>query len=120
MLIRILAAAAFATLSAAAAQAGTLQNGVWTPTNCKDPGNAPMLSDKSPDAYNKSAKPVQAWQDAAKTYQDCMQSETKADQNAIISAANTSLGHLSDQAKALKDSADAAMAKLNGAAKKSN
>lgn len=118
MFTRILAVAAFATLSVAVAQAGTLQNGTWTPTNCKDPGEAPLLSDKSPEAYNKSAKPVQAWQDAARVYQDCMKDETKADQNAIITAANASLTKLNDQAKAVNDSAAAAQAKLKAGSKK--
>lgn len=118
MLTRILAAAAFATLSVAVAQAGTLQNGTWTPTNCKDPGEAPPISDKSPDAYNKSAKPVQAWQTAAQAYNECMKTETKADQDAIINAANSSLQKLSDRAKALNDASEAAIAKLKGAAKK--
>jgi hypothetical protein len=120
MFTRILAVAAFATLSAVAAQAGTLQNGVWTPNGCKEPGDAPLLSSKSPEAYNKSAKLVQAWQDSARVFQDCIKSETKADQDVIINGANASLSKLNDQAKALNDSATAAMEKLKGASKKSN
>ena len=114
MLTRFLAVAAFATLTAAAAQAGTLQNGTWTPNGCKDPGDAPALSDKSPEAYNKSAKGVQAWQDAARTYQECLKAEIKGDQDVIINTANASLGKLNDQAKALNAANDAAIAKLKG------
>jgi hypothetical protein len=114
MLTRFLAVAAFAALTAAAAQAGTLQNGTWTPNGCKEPGDAPMPSDKSPDAYNKSAKAMQAWQTAAQTYNDCMKSEIKGDQDAIINTANASLSHLNDQAKALNAANEAAIAKLKG------
>jgi hypothetical protein len=114
MLTRILAAAAFATLTAAAAQAGTLQNGTWTPNGCKEPGEAPMPSDKSAEAYNKSAKAMQAWQNAAQAYNECMKTEIKADQDAIINTANASLSRLNDQAKALNAANEAAIAKLKG------
>jgi len=119
MLSRILAAAAFATLSAAAAQAGTLQGDQWTPSSaCKDPGTPPTISDKSPDAYNKSVKNVPEWQAAYNAYGQCLNSEAKADQNAIVSSANAIAKKLNDEGNALKEQSDAAIAKLKSSTKK--
>jgi hypothetical protein len=113
MQIHILAVAAFATLSAVAAQAGTLQSGAWTPsTACTAPGDPPAISDKSPDAYNKTGKAVQAWQVGAQNFANCVQSEAKADQGAVVNDANAIVTKLSDELKALAASNDAAIAKL--------
>ena len=118
MLTRILAAAAFATLSAAAAQAGTIQNGTWTPSaECKDAGDPPAISDKSPEAYNKSAKALPAWQAQAQAYANCVNGEAKADQNAVVTGANAVVNKLNDQIKAISAANDAAIAKLKGGKK---
>jgi hypothetical protein len=108
MLSRFLAAAAFATLAASAASAGTLQNGVWTP-NCTMPGDAPAFSSKSPEAYNKSAKAAQDWQASAKAYADCLNTEAKTDQQAIVTVANDNVKKLSDQITALNTASAAAV-----------
>jgi hypothetical protein len=119
MLTRILAAAAFATLSIAA-QAGTLQGTTWTPSSaCANPGDAPTISDKSPEAYNKSGKVLQAWQATAQTYANCVQTEAKADQNSVVAGANETITKLSDQMKAVSSANDAAIAKLKTSSKKS-
>ena len=111
MLIRSLAvAAAFVGLSAGA-YAGTLQNGAWTP-NCTGPGDPPTISSKNPDAYNKTAKEAQAWQQNAQNYANCINTEAKADQNAVVNGANGSVSKLSDQLNALKQANDAAIDKL--------
>jgi len=118
MLTRILAAAAFAALSAAAAQAGTLQGDKWTPSEaCKDPGPPPVISDRSPDAYNKSVKAVPDWQAAYTAYGQCLNAEAKADQNAIVGSANTIAQKLNDEGNALKAASDAAIAKLKNSKK---
>ena len=118
MLTRILAAAAFATLSAAAAQAGTLQGDKWTPSSaCKDPGAPPAISDKSADAYNKSVKAVPEWQASLQAYGQCVNAEAKADQNAVVSGANDAVKKLNDEANTLKESSDAAIAKLKNSKK---
>jgi hypothetical protein len=118
MLARIFAAAAFATLSVAAAQAGTIQGDAWTPSAaCKDPGAPPAISDKSPDAYNKSAKPLQAWQASAQAYATCLQGEAKADQQAIVTGANGAVNKLNDEIKGVQAANEAAIAKLKGSKK---
>ena len=111
MFTRILALSALAALSLGTAHAGSLQNGTYTP-NCTDPGNAPAFSSKSPDAYNKSAKEVQAWADSVKAYQTCLQNETKADQGVMIEYANAKIKTLSDQMNGVNTQSQEAMAKL--------
>jgi hypothetical protein len=118
MLTRILAAAVFATLSVAAAQAGTLQGDAWTPSAaCKDAGPPPAISDKSPDAYNKSAKTLQAWQATAQAYASCLQAEAKADQTAVVNGANSAVNKLNDEIKTVQAANEAAIAKLKGSKK---
>ena|ERR1700760_1577176 len=113
MLTRILAAAAFATLSAAAAQAGTLQNGVWAPTSCgADPGPAPVMDGASQKSYTKSAKDFQAWQDKAKVYAGCVADEAKKDQNIVVDTTNKTVSAINDGSKKFVDDANAAMEAL--------
>jgi len=113
MLTRILAAAAFATLSAAAAQAGTLQNGVWTPTTCgTDPGAAPVMNGSSQKSYTASAKEFQAWQDKAKVFAACIAEEAKKDQNAVVETTNKTVTGINDGSKKFVDDANAAMEAL--------
>jgi hypothetical protein len=118
MLTRILAAAAFATLSAAAAQAGSIQGDQWTPSStCKDPGEPPAISDKNPDAYNKSGKLLQAWQATAQAYAACVQAEAKSDQAAVVNGANAAVNKLNDEIKTVGAANDAAIAKLKASKK---
>jgi hypothetical protein len=112
MFPRIFAAAALVALAASAAEAGTLQNGTWTPSCASAPGDAPQISSKSPDAYNKSAKAVQDWEAKAKAYADCMTSEAKADQNAIVNSVNDVVKKINDQSVALQQESTDAIQKL--------
>jgi hypothetical protein len=115
MLTRMIAAAALATL-ATAAQAGTLQNGTYT-VNCTDPGDPPTFSSKSADSFNASVKVVQTWQAKAQEYQNCLNSEIKADQQIMIDAANANVKKLSDKVAALNAAQQAAVDKLKKASK---
>ncbi len=111
MFTRIILAGAITALSLGAAQAGTLQDGVWTP-NCTSPGDAPEISSKNPAAYNTSAKAIQAWQQTAQTYANCVNTEAKTDQGAVVTGANGAVGKLNDQINAMKAANDAAVEKL--------
>jgi hypothetical protein len=111
MLKVLFAAAAMTAVSVAAAQAGTLKDGVWT-SACPMPGDAPAFSSKSPEAYNASMKTVQAWQDAAKAYADCLNKEAKEDQGVIVTTANGNVSKLSEQITALNQSSADAVAAL--------
>jgi hypothetical protein len=121
MLTRIMAAAAFATLAFGTAQAGSITGGVWAPSGCgANPGTPPAMDGHNQASYTKSAKDFQAWQDKAKTYEQCTSEEAKADQSAVIDGANKTIQTINDGSKAFVDQANAAMEKLKGAAKKSS
>jgi len=111
MLSRLFTIATLTMLCATGAQAGTLQNGAWAP-NCPAPGEAPSFSSKTPEAYNASAKKAQEWQEAAKTYVDCLNSDAKADQNAVVTGANDRVKAISDQINALSAGSAEAVEKL--------
>ncbi len=57
---------------------------------------------------------MQAWQATAQAYATCMNSEAKADQSAIVTGANDSIGKLSAVMKDLNAANEAAIAKLKG------
>ena len=118
MLTRLLAAAAFTTLTVGAAQAGTIANGVWTTSCPGNPGAAPTMDGHNQASYSKSAKEYQAWQEKAAPFQTCIANEAKTDQTAVVEGANKTMGVLVDSSKAFKDAADAAIEKLKGGAKK--
>jgi hypothetical protein len=102
--------AALIALSPVTVQAGSLENGVWTP-KCAAPAPPPDISYQSAAAYNETAKAVMAWQETAKAYVDCLNAEAKADQSAIVNTANARVNALADQVTALNQkSADAAAA----------
>jgi hypothetical protein len=113
MLTRILAVAAFATLSAAAAQAGTIQNGTGTPTTCgTNPGDAPVMDGSSQKSYTKSAKDFQAWQDKAKVFADCVSSEAKSDQNLVVETTNKMMTNINTGSQKFVADANTAMESL--------
>jgi hypothetical protein len=114
----MLAVAAFATVSFGVAQAGTLQNGTWT-SKCPPPPEPPVISSKSPDAYNASQKLLQPWADATKEFQTCLSDDLKSDQQVMIDSANASMSALNAKMIAVKADQEAAVAKLKKGEKKS-
>jgi hypothetical protein len=113
MLTRILMAGAIATMSFGAAQAGTITNGVWTPSGCgADPGPAPEMNGKSQSTYTASAKEFQAWQDKAKAYVTCLSAEAKTDQAAIIDTDNKAVTAINEGSQKFVADANDAMEKL--------
>jgi hypothetical protein len=118
MFNRMLAVAALATVSFGVAQAGTLQNGTWT-TKCPAPPEPPVISSKSPEAYNASQKLLQPWADAAKEFQTCLNDDLKSDQQVMIDSATASMNAINAKMTALKTDQEAAVAKLKKGDKKS-
>jgi hypothetical protein len=114
----MLAVSALAAVSFGAAQAGTLgTDGTWT-SKCAMPEDPPVLSTKSPEAYNASAKGLPAWMEKAKAYQTCLQADSHADQEAVVTGANADIGALNTKIEGLKASQNEAIAKLKGGEKK--
>jgi hypothetical protein len=107
------AVALLAGVTLSGAHAGTLANGTWAPSGCgADPGAAPTLDAKTVAAYNRTAKEVQAWQEKAKPFADCVVNEAKTDQNAIVESTNKIISAINDQSKALQAQSQAAIEKL--------
>lgn len=111
MLSRLMAAGAAVLFSAGIAQAGTFTAGAWSP-NCTDPGEAPSFSSKSPEAYNASAKLVTAFQEKEKAYADCVSTDAKADQEAVVTGANGAIGKIQKTMDALNEQSKDAVDKL--------
>jgi hypothetical protein len=68
------------------AEAGVLKGGSWMPTGCGTEPTAPVINGSSPAAYDASIKLANAYQTAAKQYEDCYFKEAQADSNAINAA----------------------------------
>ncbi len=68
------------------AQAGVLKGGGWVPTACGTEPTPPVINGSSPAAYEDSVKQANAYQTAAKQYDDCYFKEAQADSNAINAA----------------------------------
>jgi len=68
------------------AEAGVLKSGGWTPSTCGTEPTPPVINGSSPAAYEASIKQANAYQTAAKQYDDCYFKEAQADSNAINAA----------------------------------
>jgi len=78
-----------ATLTGAMyANAGTIANGKWTPSNCGNPPETPVIEPSNVEAFNKSVAKVNAWQQQAKTYYECLVKEANTDNAIIADSAN--------------------------------
>lgn len=71
-----------------AANAGTLNNGNWSPSGCGAMPETPNVNASSVDTLNQSIAAVNDWQKQLQTYDECMIKEANADAAAISNAAN--------------------------------
>lgn len=71
-----------------AANAGTLNNGSWSPSGCGTMPEAPNVNSNNVDSLNRSITAVNDWQKRLQTYDQCMIREANADTTAISNAAN--------------------------------
>lgn len=69
------------------AQAGSIEQGVWTPTHCGEKPAFPGLDLSSVDAYNQSVTQVNAYRKSIRVYLDCLTKEANADIQLITNAA---------------------------------
>ncbi|MDP2901490.1 MAG: hypothetical protein Q8N96_00045 [Methylovulum sp.] len=94
----------------AAVNAGTLNDGQWSP-GCEPIPEPPVLETTGTlDAYNESVKKVNGWQQLAQAYMACLVNEANADNEAIAKAANTEQAKLKVTLDKIK--ADAAASKF--------
>ena len=116
--MKLMLAGAALVAFATAAQAGTLQNGAWTPKECAAPGEAPTFNGKTPEAYNKSSKEVTAWQDKARAYAECVTTDGNADVKLIMDTANGQVSKINDTIKGQVAEATALVEELNKKSKR--
>ena len=77
-----------ALLFSTTAQAGSLDNGQWSPSGCGARPEAPTLNLTNVDAYNKSVDGINAYNKTIRAYIDCLSQEANADLQAITKSAN--------------------------------
>ena len=70
-----------------AANAGTLNDGSWSPSGCDVMPDVPTVNSNSADTINKSIAAVNDWQKQLQTYDECMIREANADTTAIAKSA---------------------------------
>ena len=71
-----------------AVNAGTLDNGNWSPGGCGTLSEAPAVDSSNVDAINKSIAAVNEWQKQVQSYDECMIKEANADTATIANSAN--------------------------------
>lgn len=95
------------------ATAGTISNGAWSPAACGSKPAAPAIDQSTVDAYNKSVKAINEWQQKANDYNACLINEANADNALIAKTANDEQNQLRVTMDKIKAETDAAKAKLD-------
>ncbi|HLZ67310.1 MAG TPA: hypothetical protein VKQ29_13845 [Aliidongia sp.] len=75
-----------ALLLTGGAEAGTFKAGAWVPTGCGAEPTPPAINASGHAAYEASIKDAEAYQRAAKQYDDCYVKEAQADNHVISTA----------------------------------
>ncbi len=68
--------------------AGTLMNGVWSPSGCGEKPESPIIDSTSTENFNRSVDAINDWQDRALEYDSCLIKEANADSELITKTAN--------------------------------
>ena len=92
--------------------AGTITNGAWSPNGCGAEPVIPVIVQDSVDAYNKSVKAINEWQQKANAYNTCLINEANADNALIAKTANEEKSRFRATIDKIKTGTDAAKAKL--------
>lgn len=100
-----------ATVSAGTA--GTITNGTWSPSACGTEPVVPVIAQGSVDAYNKSVKAINEWQQKANAYNTCLINEANADNALIAKIAKEEQSRLRMAIEKIKTDTDAAKLKLD-------
>jgi hypothetical protein len=92
--------------------AGTITNEAWSPSGCGTEPVAPIIEQDSIDAYNKSIKAINDWQQKIQAFNECMIKEANADNGLIAKTANNQQNRLRAVLDKIKSDMAAAKAKL--------
>ena len=95
------------------AMAGTITNGAWAPTGCGTETVAPVVDQSSVDAYNKSVKAINEWQQKTNAYNTCLINEANADNALIVKTAQEERRRFHAAIQKIQIDTDAAKAKLD-------
>lgn len=93
--------------------AGTITNGTWSPSACGTEPLVPVIDQSSIDAYNRSVKAINEWQQKANSYNTCLINEANADNALIAKTANEEQSRLRTTIEKIKTDTDAAKTKLD-------
>ncbi|MGZ8903833.1 MAG: hypothetical protein ACXW0H_09805 [Methylobacter sp.] len=113
MFQRTLFTAVILIITASIGTAGTIANGTWSPSGCGTVPAIPIIEQGSVNAYNRSIKAINEWQQKANNYNTCLINEANADNALIAKTANEEQSRLRAAIEKLKAEADAAKAKLD-------
>ena len=113
MIQRTFFTAVIMVASVSAGTAGTITNGTWSPIACGTEPLVPVIEQSSVDAYNKSIKAINEWQQKANTYNTCLINEANADNAVIAKTANEEQSRLRAAIEKIKTDADAAKTRLD-------
>ncbi len=86
-----------------AANAGTVANGVWTPSGCGEAPKPVSIDLSNGDAFSKSLDASDQYEAKSKTYMDCMFKEATADGQAINTAEKNTQDERSNAIKKNED-----------------
>lgn len=100
-------------LAAVPGMAGTIANGTWSPTGCGIEPEVPVIEHDSIDAYNKSVRALNDWQQKANDYNSCLIKEANADNALIADSANNEQARLRAAMEKIQAETAAAKAKLD-------
>ena len=89
-----------------------MSNGEWSPTGCGEKPVSPVVDDRNVDAFNKSVKAINDWQQQAKTYYECLINDANKDNGLIVDKANRAQTEYKQTFEELSTSVDAAEKKL--------
>ena len=93
--------------------AGTIINGVWSPTGCGAEPVTPIIEQGSVDGYNQSVKAINDWQQKANAYNACLIKEANFDNTLIANAANDKQAAFRASIEKIQAQTTAAKAKLD-------
>lgn len=95
------------------AEAGSINQGVWSPANCGEKPAAPAIPDNDVKAFNASMNQINDWQTKVKVYFECLVKEANADNTAIAESANRQQAEHQKLVESLNAQIDAAEKKLS-------
>ena len=100
--------------AASVGTAGTIDNGVWSPSACGTEPEVPVVDQDSVETYNQSIKTIDEWQQKANAYNSCVINEANADNALIAKTATEGQKKFRAAVEKIKAATDAAKAKLEG------